>query len=333
MQPERLAITVIPGAGWSAQDIQTVAREAEEAGFDAIFTTEVNNDAMATAQLMGACTQRIQVGTWIANIYARHSYTCAKGAELIADATDGRFILGLGVSHQPVNEALGIDMTNAPEDLRSYVRDVRSWLRGEGPTTHLPQQPARRHVPIYLAVLSLAAVERAAELADGIMPTQWSPERIAQSAGWAARGRAKAPQLGPLDVTLGIPTFIGDDLDDLRDAARQNLALYTFFPYFQRMYRASGFAAEADQMEKGAGSDALSDRTPRLVLPVRADRAVPGTAGRVPGRRGRSPHPQPTDRTRCRTGGDPSLPARTDHAHRSAVRTRSRSGAALTTRA
>lgn len=260
MQPERLAITVIPGAGWSAQDIQTVAREAEEAGFDAIFTTEVNNDAMATAQLMGACTQRIQVGTWIANIYARHSYTCAKGAELIADATDGRFILGLGVSHQPVNKALGIDMINAPEDLRSYVRDVESWLRGEGPTTHLPQQPARRHVPIYLAVLSLAAVERAAELADGIMPTQWSPERIAQSAGWAARGRAKAPQLGPLDVTLGIPTFIGDDLDDLRDAARQNLALYTFFPYFQRMYRASGFAAEADQMEKGAGSDALSDR-------------------------------------------------------------------------
>ena len=149
-------------------------------------------------------------------------------------------IFGSPVSHQPVNAALGIDMTNAPEDLRRYVTDVRNWLRGEGPTTHLPQQPAPRHVPIYVAVLSLAAVERAAELADGIMPTQWSPERITQSGGWAARGRAKAPQLGPLDVTLGIPTFIGDDLDELRDAARQNLGLYTSFPYFQRMYRASG---------------------------------------------------------------------------------------------
>jgi alkanesulfonate monooxygenase SsuD/methylene tetrahydromethanopterin reductase-like flavin-dependent oxidoreductase (luciferase family) len=257
---ERLAITVIPGAGWRAQDIRTVAREAEEAGFDAIFTTEVNNDAMATAQLMGASTHRIQVGTWIANIYARHSYTCAKGAELIADATDGRFILGLGVSHQPVNEALGIDMTSAPDDLRSYVGAVRSWLRGEGPTTHLPQQPATRHVPIYVAVLSLAAAERAAELADGIMPTQWSPERVAQSAARADRGRATAPQLGPLDVTLGIPTFLGDDLDELHDAARQNLALYTSFPYFQRLYRASGFAAEADRMEKGEGPAALSDR-------------------------------------------------------------------------
>jgi len=62
---------------------------------------------MATAQLMGVATRRIQVGTWIANIYERHSYACAQGAALIADATDGRFVLGLGVSHPPVNKALG----------------------------------------------------------------------------------------------------------------------------------------------------------------------------------------------------------------------------------
>src|SRR4051794_29369766 len=104
--PERLGLSVIPGAGWSALDVQAVAREAEDAGFDAIFTTEVNNDALATAQLMGAATRRIRVGTWIANIYLRHSYVCAQGAALIADATGGRFILGLGVSHEPVNQAL-----------------------------------------------------------------------------------------------------------------------------------------------------------------------------------------------------------------------------------
>ena len=80
MARERLGLAVIPAAGWSAQNIQDVAREAEAAGFDAIFTTEVNNDAMATAQLMGSATQRINVGTWIANIYLRHSYVCAQGA-------------------------------------------------------------------------------------------------------------------------------------------------------------------------------------------------------------------------------------------------------------
>ena len=51
---ERLGLGVIPGAGWSARDIQEVAREAEAAGFDAIFSTEVNNDALATAQQLFA---------------------------------------------------------------------------------------------------------------------------------------------------------------------------------------------------------------------------------------------------------------------------------------
>lgn len=260
MSTQRLGLTVIPGAGWRASDVRNVAREAEAAGFDAIFTTEVNNDALATAQLLGCATTHIQIGTWIASIYLRHPYTCAKGASLIADDTGGRFVLGLGVSHQPVNDALAIDMSHAPADLHRYAVEVRNWLDGNGPATHLPQQPAPVRVPIYIATLSLAAVERAAEIADGIMPTMWSPERVTQSAARADQGRARAPHLPALDITLGLPTFIGDDLGSLRDAARQNLALYTFFPYFQRMWRESGFGIEADQMKTGAGPAALSDR-------------------------------------------------------------------------
>jgi alkanesulfonate monooxygenase SsuD/methylene tetrahydromethanopterin reductase-like flavin-dependent oxidoreductase (luciferase family) len=259
MEPQRLAITVIPGAGWRAHDIRRVAQEAEQAGFDAVFTTEVNSDTMTTAQLMGSATTRILVGTWVANIYLRHPYVCAKGAELIADDTGGRFLLGLGVSHQPVNQALGVDMTNAAADLDRYAVAVRGWLDGQGPATHLPQQPAPVRVPIYLATLSFAAVERAAEIADGIMPTMWSPERVAQSAAFIARGRSRAPDRGALDLTLGLPTFLGDDLDALRDTARQNLALYTGFPFFRRMWRESGFVAESDRMEQGAGPAALSD--------------------------------------------------------------------------
>src|SRR5437762_13253969 len=147
---ERLALGVIPGVGWSAEEIQTIARQAEEAGFDAIFAAEVNNDVMAAAQLMGAATQRIQVGTWVANIYLRHSYVCAQGASLIAEATGGRFILGLGVSHQPVNGALKIHMTRPAEDIRRYTTEVMAWLRGDGPATHLQQQAAPVNVPVYV---------------------------------------------------------------------------------------------------------------------------------------------------------------------------------------
>ena len=209
---ERLALSVIPGVGWSAKEIQTIAREAEEAGFDAIFATEVNNDVMATAQLMGTATSRIQVGTWIANIYLRHSYVCAQGAALIADATDGRVVLGLGVSHLPVNRALGIDMADPPAMLRRYVTEVRSWLKGEGPATFLPQRSAARPVPIYVAAATSRTVELASELAEGIMPVFWSAERVKKSKTWTGRGRAKASGLGKVDVTLGLPTFIGEDL-------------------------------------------------------------------------------------------------------------------------
>lgn len=257
---ERLGLAVIPGAGWSAGEIEAIARETEEAGFDAIFSTEVNNDAMATAQLMGSATQRIQVGTWIANVYLRNSYTCAQGAALIADATGGRFILGLGLSHQPVNRVLGIDMPDPLTTLRQYVTEVRCWLRGDGPPTHLPQRPAAQSVPIYVSTLGQRAVELGGEVADGIMPLFWTPERVAKSKTWADRGRTKAPKLGPLDVTLGIPTYVGDDLGALRAAARQNLVLYTALPFIQRLFRTSGFAEEAALMAQGDGMSGLSDR-------------------------------------------------------------------------
>src|SRR5215831_13532899 len=257
---DRLALGIIPGTGWSAREIQTIAREAEDAGFDAIFTAEVNNDALATAQLMGSATRRILVGTWVANIYLRHTYACAQGAALIADVTGGRFILGLGVSHQPVNRALGIDMPDPQAAVRGYVTEVRAWLRGEGPATHLPQRTAPHPVPLYMSAMVSPTVELAGELADGVMPFLWPATRVTKARAWAARGRAKAPELGELDVTLGIPTFIGDDLAALRDAARQNLALFTTFPFFQRLFRASGFGEEATRMEQGEGPASLTDR-------------------------------------------------------------------------
>jgi len=253
-------VVPVAAVGWSVGDMQSVAREAEAAGFESIFTTEVNNDAMATAQVMGAATERIKVGTWIANVYLRHPYVCAQGASLIAALTGGRFMLGLGVSHQPVNGALKIDMSNATDYVRRYTSEVQAWLRGEGPATHLPQMPAPYKVPVYVAAVTSRMVEQAAELADGIMPIFWSPERVRKSKVWIERGRARASSdAGSCDLTLGIPTFIGDDMDALRQTARQNLTLYTYFPLFQHLFRASGFTAEADRMEQGAGAESLSD--------------------------------------------------------------------------
>jgi alkanesulfonate monooxygenase SsuD/methylene tetrahydromethanopterin reductase-like flavin-dependent oxidoreductase (luciferase family) len=263
---ERLGLGVIPGTGWRAAEIQNIARAAEDAGFESIFCAEVNNDAIATALLMGLATRRIKVGTWVAHIYLRLPYLCAKAAIIVADATEGRMILGLGVSHQPVNRSLSIEMPNPAQALRDYALEATSWLRGEGPATHLPQQPSPYRVPVYLAALTSQNVELAGEIADGVMPLWWSVERTARSKRWVERGRAKSDGRGKLDMALGLPTFIGRDIDALRAAARENLSFFTGLPFFQRLLRASGFSAEADKAEQGAGGDALSDR----VLDARA---------------------------------------------------------------
>ena len=257
---QRLALGIIPGVGWRAAAIRSVAQQAEAAGLEAIFAAEVNNDVLATAQLMGDATRTINVGSWVANIYLRHPYLCAKHAALIADATDGRMTLGLGVSHRPVNAAVNIAMTSPVEDLRSYTIEVANWLKGEGPATHLPQVPAVHPVPIYLGALTSRTVELAGELADGVMPFLWSAERIARGRTWLARGGTKTPGRGRLEIALGLPIFIGDDVPQAITVARGNLGLFASLPFFQHLLRVSGFAEEAARAEAGGGPDSLSDR-------------------------------------------------------------------------
>jgi alkanesulfonate monooxygenase SsuD/methylene tetrahydromethanopterin reductase-like flavin-dependent oxidoreductase (luciferase family) len=85
-------------------------------------------------------------------------------------------------------------------------------------------------------------------------------ERLKQSNRWVERGRARSDGRGKLEMTLGLPTFVGSDIDALRAAARANLGFFTALPFFQRLLRVSGFVEEADQAEAGAGDAALSDR-------------------------------------------------------------------------
>ena len=115
-------------------------------------------------------------------------------------------------------------------------------------------------VPIYIAALTSQNVEMAGEIADGVMPIWWSVDRLKRSKTWVERGRAKSAMRTKLDMTLGLPTYVGDDINALRAAARANLGLFTMLPFVRRLLRASGFTAEADKAEQGVGGEALSDR-------------------------------------------------------------------------
>ena len=192
---------------WGAQPPEGVGElvaAAEAAGFDAIFTAEaLGSDAFTPLAWWGKDTSRVRLGTSIVQMSGRSPASIAMHALTLDHLSQGRFVLGLGVSHQPVNGALEIDMGEPVNAVVEYASAVRSWLRGEGPATHLPQHPAPVAVPIYLAALTSTTVERACGVADGLMPLFWSPERVAQAATWMGRGAAAAASAPAVDLTLG----------------------------------------------------------------------------------------------------------------------------------
>ena len=183
---------------------QGLAKITEEAGFDGIFSPEVPPyNAITNAQVFAECTERVNVGTWIANIYMRQPVVATATALTIQEITDGRMILGLGVSHKPVNNRYDIDMGNPIEAMRSYVGEVRAFADGTSPRLSLKRKVP--DLPVHIAGLTKAAAELAGEVADGIMPYLCPPAYIATLKEHVAAGAAKAerdPQLYQLQTAF-----------------------------------------------------------------------------------------------------------------------------------
>ncbi len=243
--------TTSPVWGCSVSDLRELAKITEEAGFDGIFSPEVPPyNAITNAQVFAECTERINVGTWIANIYMRQPVVATATALTIQEITDGRMILGLGVSHKPVNNRYDIDMGNPIEAMRSYVGEVRAFADGTSPRLSL-KRPA--DLPVHIAGLTKAAAELAGEVADGIMPYLCPPAYIATLKEHVAAGAAKAERdPSAILITNGIPSFVSDDGTAAVAAAKRGLGPYARFPFYQRLIRNIGFGDIIDQVQDGA---------------------------------------------------------------------------------
>ena len=139
--------TTSPVWGCSVSDLRALAGITEEAGFDGIFSPEVPPyNAITNAQVFAECTERVNVGTWIANIYMRQPVMATATALTIQEITGGRMILGLGVSHRPVNGRYDIDMGDPIEAMRDYVGEVRAFADGTSPRLSLKDQLISRSI-------------------------------------------------------------------------------------------------------------------------------------------------------------------------------------------
>ncbi len=254
---------------------------AEQLGFDSVWTAEAyGSDAFTPLSFIAAQTQRLRLGTSVAQVAARPPTTAAMtAATLDALSGEGRVILGLGLSGPQVVEGwYGQPWGQPGKRLADYVQIVRkAWRRAEplhhdGEELQLPYQGAgasglgkplrsilhaNADLPIWLGTGAPRHVQLTAELADGWLPFGFVPGmmehyRPALERGFAARhGRPEN-----FEIQASCHVFC---TEDVRAALEQQKVVYALYVggmghrqlnFHQQLMMRRGYAAEAERVQE-----------------------------------------------------------------------------------
>jgi F420-dependent oxidoreductase-like protein len=236
------------GLGLTAAEQLELVQEAERLGFDSIWTAEAyGSDAVTVLAWMAAQTERIGLGTAIMQMPGRSAAMTAMTAATLDQLSGGRFLLGIGTSGPQVAEGWhGQRFGRQLQRTREYVDVLRMALarervvyQGETLTLPLPDGPGKalkltiapvqERMPIYIAAIGPRNTTLTAEIADGWIPTLFSPEHVAAfrpllEEGFARAGNGKG--FADFDIAPTVNLCVSDDRDAARDAMRHFLALY-----------------------------------------------------------------------------------------------------------
>lgn len=222
----------------------SMAQQAEKLGYDAVFTAEAwGSDVFTPLAWIGAHTEKIRLGTGIAQLSARAPTATAMAALTLDHLSGGRMILGLGVSGPQVVEGwYGAPFGKPLARTREYVNIIRQVLQREEPVVNegelypLPYtgegawglgkplksitHPLRSDLPIFLGAEGPKNVTMAAEIADGWLPLYYSPYRQEVYAD-----QIKDAKPG-FEIMQGVAIIINDDVETALWPVKNNLALY-----------------------------------------------------------------------------------------------------------
>jgi len=217
------------------------AAEIEEMGWSAIWIPEATNrNGLVNATLLLGATSSLTVATGIAPIHNRDAMASANAQRTLDEAFPGRFLFGLGVSHQwLVEDVRGGHYGKPLASMRAYLDAMDA-----APFTAFPPSVPPRRV---LAALGPKMLALAAEKTDGAHPYLTLPEHTA-----AAREVLGANKILAPDQKVVLET----DPDVARPIARMHLKGYLGQPNYRRSFLRQGFAE--DDLEDG-GSDRLID--------------------------------------------------------------------------
>jgi len=265
------------GLGLTNEDQLGLVLEAESAGFDSVWAAEAyGSDAATVLAWLAGQTTKIKLGSAIFQMPARSPAMTAMTAATLDVISDGRMRLGIGSSGPQVAE--GWHGQRFPGQLartREYVTILRKALARErlefsGDTYTLPLPdgpgkalklmitPVQERIPIYLAAIGPKNTQLAGELADGWLPTFFSPEHVGQFRELLAEGASRAGRTldDSFDIAPNVSLCIDDDVDRARDALRPFLALYVGGMgsrkqnFYNALVRRYGFEEAADEVQE-----------------------------------------------------------------------------------
>jgi alkanesulfonate monooxygenase SsuD/methylene tetrahydromethanopterin reductase-like flavin-dependent oxidoreductase (luciferase family) len=238
MQPVKPAVSLVAVPGRRRATLE-LGQRLEQKGFTGIYCPSPG-DGLALCHALALVTREIALGTSIVHLYTRHPFDYAQAAAVVHELSGGRFRFGIGVSHGPAHERLGITPGKPLADVRKFVADVRAYDTQVG---GLP--------PITLATLRKNMVALAGE--------------IAQGAVWANAARSHMPEslkhLPPAArsdagffVGDMIPTCIDDDRGAAAAVMRKTLVPYVKLPNYQNYWIEAGYDTEMRAIRAAIGS-------------------------------------------------------------------------------
>lgn len=235
------------GLGLTSDDQREIVLEAEKLGYDSVWTAEAyGSDAATILGWIAAQTTKIKIGSGIFQMPGRSAAMTAMTAATLDQLSDGRMLLGIGSSGPQVAEGWhGQHFAKQIQRTREYVAVVRMALAREkvdfqGETLQLPLPdstqgkplkltiaPVQERIPVYLAAIGPNNTKLAGEIADGWMPTLFSPEHVAEFTPLLEEGAARTGRsLDGFDIAPTVNMLISDDVENARNMCRAFLALY-----------------------------------------------------------------------------------------------------------
>ena len=234
------------GLGMGPADQLKVTTEAERLGFDSVWAAEAyGSDAATVLAWLAAGTSTIKLGAGIFQMPGRSPAMTAMTAATIDELSGGRMLLGIGSSGPQVSEGWhGQRFGRQLQRTREYVAVVRIALsrerlqfKGETLELPLPDGPGRalkltigsvqERIPIYLAAIGPKNTSLAGEIADGWLPTFFSPENVGEFRALLQEGAQRADRtLDGFDIAPTVPVYVSDDRAAARDLMRPILSLY-----------------------------------------------------------------------------------------------------------